>query len=777
MTLTEFINDKVAIAKDFRGLSKYNPVEIVVENGVHKFSILVSHLEPDTLTVPYNVSWINANPEHKDYLTLMRRVDAEKYDDSNYRGSWAVLTTVEEIFNEEQYFKKDSDPILGEIDKFRPPLASISLAGGFFLATDAADEESPIAVGTNDLRMTNARTPKPHTHVKEPITMISAGDGSGKYIAATTNDPVAGDMLFITGTDEDGNYIGEWLPPTTEFAYLGPRPTTINIVGPVDMVNGNSNQILRADVNFDDGTKIQNAKVVWTITPNSENSDKGTINPATGVFHANLVAVDTPVHVTATFTHEESGAVVTVDYIITIKGDPTLVILNSIRIDGPATFNKDATGTYTVVATYSDNSTRTVTPNVFTSSNTNAGTFTGGKLTPKAGQIYDVSTKLSATYVENGVTRSATLDVKIVDPVVYPKTITIVGAAQVNQNEATALKAHVVYTDGTEGDVNGAWTVTSNTYATIAQTGILTAKELLTQGSQSVEVNVSFTSNTITVTAKKTIAIVDNKIWPVSGKIDGPATVATSGVAQYVYTVTYSDGSTDEKNPEWSVTDGTVGNIVAGTGEFTATTKVGTTTVRATYSEGGKNLNATKSVSVEVVAEVLPALRYGVAMFSNKEFTGGPIADEITQDEADYGVTAETSPSGKQYTHWTGLADFVSKVMTNTLDLKVGDAPKNITTTIDVDEYIYVMWPASAGNTYIVDLANSFNVTFDGINYRNDVLGNSEGLPGYDANLPKTLTVDYDDGTGTRPWIIVRAEATTLPEYAPRTDNYSIKYV
>lgn len=777
MTLTAFIDDKIAIAKDFRGLSKYNPVEIVVQNGVHKFSILVSYLEPDTLTVPFNVTWINANPEHPDYRTLMRRVDAENYDDSGYRGSWAVLTTVEEIYNEEQYFKKDSDPILGEIDKFRPPLASTTLAGGFILSTDGDDEGDAVAVGTNDTRMSNKRTPKPHTHPKEPVTMLSAGDGSEKFIASTKNDPVAGDVLFVTGVDSDGNFVGEWLAPTTEFAYLGPRPAGIDIIGPVDMVNGNSNHVLRADIRFDDGFKQLNADVVWTITPGSENADKGSINAATGVFTAKPVAVDTPVHITVTYYHPESKATIDVDFVITIKGNPSLIILNSIRIDGPVQFDKAETGTYTVIASYSDGSTRTVTPNVFTSSNTNAGTFAAGVLTPKANQKFDISTTLSAIYVENGVTRTASLAVTIKDTTVYPKTITITGPVEVNQSESISLKAHVVYTDGSEGDVQGVWSMTATTYATIEQTGVLTAKALTEQGSKAAEVNVSFTSNTVTLTAKKTIAIMDNKIWPVSAVVTGPASMPVSGTGQYVYTVTYSDGSTEVKTPAWSVSDTTLGTIVADTGAYTATAKTGTNTVRATYTESGKALNANKSVTIEDVVSVIPPLRYGTAMFTSNKFTGGPDASTVTSEEIEYGVDVNNSPSGRAYTRWTGLDDFVSKVMTKTLDLKTDGVVKNFSTTIAVDDYVYVMWPAAAGDTYIIDLANGFNVTFDGINHRNEVLGNSEGLPGYDPDLPKTMTVTYDDGTGARPWIICRSGATTLPEFAPRTDKYSIKYV
>lgn len=774
MTLTEFIDDKIAIAKDFRGLSRTNPVEIVVEDGVNKFSVLVSYLEPDTLTVPFNVSWINADPEHQDYKTLMRRVDAEKYDDSGYRGSWAVLTTVEEIYNETQYFLRVVDPILGEIDKFRPPLASTKLAGGFELSVAPEDDADPVAVAGNDPRLSDKRAPKPHSHRKEAVTMLSAGDGSGKFISCTNNDPAAGDILFVTGEDADGNYIGTWLPPTTEFAYVGPKPDTINIIGPTDLVNINSNHVLRADVVFDDGSVVQNAKVIWTIKAGSPNADKGSINPATGVFNAKPVSVDTPVTVLATFTHPESGKVVEVEYVITIRGDATLVILTGIRIDGPAQFNKNQTGTYTVIATYSDSSERTVTPNVFTSSNTNAGTFANGVLTPKAGQIYDVNTTLSATYVENGVQRTGTLAVTIKDPTLYPKSIAINGPVEVNQGEAITLTARVTYTDNTQADVQGVWSVTSNTFATIAQTGVLTAKPFTTQGSKSVEVNVSFTSNTVTVTTKKTIAILDNKIWPVSGAISGPSSVATSGTANFTYTVTYSDGSTANKTPVWSLTNTSVGTIDASTGAFTATSTSGSTTVRATYSEDGIALNATKSVLVETAVETLPAMRYGVAMFTANDFLGGPKTP--TSEEIEYGVDANNSPSGRPYVHYTGLDDFVSKVMTNTLNLAAGET-KNIQTTITVDDYIYVMWPASAGDTYFVDLSNNFNTTFEGINFRNEVLGNTEGLPGYDPALPKQLTVQYDDGSGERPWIIVRGEATTLPEFSPRTDNYSVKYV
>lgn len=775
MTLTEFVDEKIAIALNYRGLSKFNPVEIIVEGNAKKFVVLVSLLEPDTLTVPYNVTWINADPNHEDYKVLMRRVDAEKYDDKDYRGSWSVLSTVEEIYNEEQYFKKDADPILGAVPDFRPPLASKDRFGGFTLSSGSVivDPLVPIVVGDNDERMSNARPPLPHSHGDVPRTMLSAGDGSDKYVLVPSTDPVAGCLLFITEETEDGNFIAEWLPPTTEFAYLGPRPVSIAVVGPAEKVNGNTNHVLRADVTMDDGTKFFSVQATWTITNNEEH---GSINPATGVFHAGLVAIDTPVTVRASWKHPESGDTVFVDFVITIIGDPTLILLDHIEIVGPTQFLKSEIGTYTVKATYSDGSFATVTPNAFISSNSNAGSFVGGVLTPRAQQMRDVATKLTATFAQGGITRTATLDVVIKDPTVYPDTITITGPNTVDQGASVDLNAHVVFSDASEADVNALWTLTSGTYATIDQNGLLTAKPFTVPGSKNVEVNVSYTQNGVTITAKKTIAIADTKNWPVSAAITGSNTIAPLETKQYVYTVTYADGSTVDKIPgEWTTSDNTKATVDA-EGQVTGVAN-GAVNVRATYSEDGVNLNATKAITVETGVVNIPPLRYGVAMFSNKQFTGGPIASEITQEDRDYGVTEETSASGRQYTHWTGLADFVSSVMTNTLDLATDGVAKNIETTITVDDYVYLMWDARAGDTFIVDLQNSFNVTFDGINYRNDVIGNEEGLPGYDANLPKTLTVQFDDGTGVRPWIIVRSEATTLPEFSPRTNQYSIKYV
>lgn len=218
----------------------------------------------------------------------------------------------------------------------------------------------------------------------------------------------------------------------------------------------------------------------------------------------------------------------------------------------------------------------------------------------------------------------------------------------------------------------------------------------------------------------------------------------------------------------------TVGGVVGGATFVTASWTI------TTYSDGSV-ITSTKTYDgvCKVPQEApIPPARWGVAMFANRLFTGGPIASEITQEEREYGVVADTAPAGRPYTKWSGFQDFADKVMTNKFSPNKLNHDGQFSPTIYVDDFVYVMWDKRAASAVeIINLGNSFTVVFEGILWRNDLLGNYEGLPGYNPNLPIYLTVQYDDGTGVRDWVIVRQEATTLAEYNPRTDKYSVKYL
>lgn len=763
MTISEFAAEKVAVAKDFRGLSKINPVEFTLENSGKQYILICSEAEPDTVTIPFNVLWINCDEQHPDFLVILRRVDAEKYDDSNYRGTWSVISSVPELYSEDQYYKNDSDPILGEIEQFRPAFASTTRLGGFYLTTD-----SGILVGDNDERMSDEREPTEHTHPDVPRTMLQA-DGA-KHVTIFTNDPAIGDILVVTSVDDGGNYVGEWVSPAMEFPYIGPIPTSISVVGPMIPVDGNTGHVLRADVQMSDGQILRNVYATWTV----DDTESSAIGRNTGVFRSNYVPVDTVVNVTATWTHAESGTTVTVEFPITILGDSSVVQLSSISISGRTRIEKGESEEFTVVATYSDGSQQTVVPHTFTSSNPSAGTFANGQLVTSPTQIGSVNTTLTAAYTENSITRMANLQVTVVDDAVYPETIVVSGPRTVDSDSTGEFTAILYYTDGAESADKGVWSVEGQ--ATISQDGVVTPNPITAPGGdRTITVIVTVIENGVTVTQRYDVAIIDVNVWPVSAAVAGPTSMQVGTQAQFTYTVTYSDGTSQVKQPTWSVN---ANGTINATGLFEAEnlSSSASATITAVYSEKGVQLNRNRTVSILAEEIVLAPARLGVAKFANRNFTGGLIESEITQEEYDWGADKDVGMFGTPYDRWTGFVDFAAKEMTEILEPTTTDRSARWTGPVLSDEYVYFMWDARAGNISIQD-GQGFTTVWTGVNHRTPQLGNEEGFPEYDSNMPNVLEVMYDDGSGERLWKVVKLETTPLPEASPLTLTYTFQYV
>ena len=170
----------------------------------------------------------------------------------------------------------------------------------------------------------------------------------------------------------------------------------------------------------------------------------------------------------------------------------------------------------------------------------------------------------------------------------------------------------------------------------------------------------------------------------------------------------------------------------------------------------------------------IPPARFGVGMFSNRQFTGGPIASEVTQEELDWGLSLTHAPEGTPYKHWTGLEDFVADVMTGRYTPTQSHVVGNVfNVTLRPDHYAYFMWDARAGDIEIIDARLGFITSWNGILWRNDWFGNNEGMPEYDPNLPTVLEVMFDDGNGPRAWKIVRMESYP---FSPSAEIYSVRY-
>jgi len=735
-TLTDFIEEKIAIADDFRGLDSINPVEIVIEDAYkNKYVVLVSRFEPDAVTVPFNVCWINNDPNHKDYKTLQRRVDAEGYDDGNYRYVWSVISTVEEIFTELQYYKKAADPILGEVDDFGLLPATVSTFGAFRVSVDPEVEDDTVSVADTDPRMSDDREPVDHDHGDQITTMIAGGfsevdDGEGgttqeqNIVYVSANPPNKGDIFVVTAVSPDGlSYTGEWKAPDTSIGYTGPLPASLLVVGPGVIVDSLTNHVLRANVTMDDGTVYKSVQAVWEVIDNGE---WGKVGKNTGVFQALEVFAQQTVRVKATWTHPDSGVSISNFIDITIRDASGVVRLTGLQIQGPGQLDKGgAPQLYQVVAEYSNGDTNLVNPNSFTSSNAQAGTFVNGTLTPQSTLAGNKVTTLTASFTSGGVTKTSTLTVTVRDADVYPDGITIQGAGSVNQGTTSDYTISVHYTDGSTQTKNAtAWSLSSTTDATIAVSGRLTAKAITVPGNKSVTINASLTEKGVTLTGSLPVTIVDNINYPVSAKITGSLSVAAGATSQYTLMVKYKDNTEVAKTPSAWTSSNTTNATIDNTGLLTAKniSSAATVTVGATYSEKGVNLSPTLNVQVTVAAP--QAIRFGIAKFANKNFTGG-IIEPLTQQQIEYGVTNDHTPGGLQYDHWANVQAFFNAVMTQTIPATGG----TIDTSVGLDEYLYVAYPATISSLSYQDLVSNFPATLTGVNWPDDVVGEPSPAP------------------------------------------------
>ena len=756
MTLIEFIEEKIAVASDFRNLDPINPVELVIEDDEsNKFVVVVSHFEPDVTTVPYNVLWINNNPDSEDYKNLLRRVDAEKYDDNGYRYTWSVLSDYSEVFAEPQYWKKEGTPIFGEYDKFDTPKASDENIGIARLTAMHADPAyGSVFVGTLDPRMSDARIPKSHSHedyARSLLYVATPVDSLGlpqSAIRATIveNDANIGDILVVDSIDENGVVHASWQAPSMELEYVGPKPISMNIIGPYAPVDGKTNHVLRANVVLDDSAVITSVSAKWKII---SGSDWGSINENTGVFRANAVDRQREVVVECSWKHPESGEIVTEQITIVIRDASSIVRFLGLRIEGPAQINKDdEPQTYVVYAEYTDGE-RPVNPAIFTSSNAQAGMFIGGILTPDSAMIFDQTTTLTAVHTDLGATHSATLEVVVKDTDVYPTAVVINGPAQINQSEYQNYTITVQYSDGTTAVRSAnSWSLADSTHATVSPTGRVTARALVSPGNKNITLNAIYTEGGVDYNASKQIEIVDNLNYPVSATIAGAATVSPNSTSQYTLQVTYRDGTSAVRSAnEWATSDVSLATINENGLMTVADTHIANAvTVSAEYTELGVTVTADYAVSIATIA--IPAARWGRAYFANANFTGGVI-EPLTADQLMYGVDANVSPNGTTYTKWANVQAFFDDVMVN--EIPVSGA-QNITVPLQQDEYIYLAWDARAtGPQSIMDNVSSLPVTWDGIAWPDEVIGSG-------GSEPKVLTISVDDGQGPRDWKIIRID-------------------
>lgn len=294
---------------------------------------------------------------------------------------------------------------------------------------------------------------------------------------------------------------------------------------------------------------------------------------------------------------------------------PAPASLATMSLNCPTTLAVSVSGNCSSIASYSDGSSKTVSP-IWTSSNTAAlmvsssGALTGGNV------IVDTPVTITASYSEGGVTQTATVQVTVKAAVAKLSGLTISGDASVKSGSSMTLTATGSYSDGSSHNVSPTWSVNSGQHcivgpcgsvADINASGVLTTNFVTTD--TPLTVTASYTENGITKTATAMVTVKASVVLPVSIVISGASLIKAGDGVSYAVTVVYGDGTT--KNPTnvtWSVTGS--GATVDNTGLLTALgglTSDTTVILGASYTENGITKNAQQSVAIKAVTRASTA--------------------------------------------------------------------------------------------------------------------------------------------------------------------------
>lgn len=183
------------VASDIRNMDDANPIVHRLSNAtIRKVTAIVCAVkEPSNLVLPLNVTWFVFDPLSPYYRQALRRVSKAANAGAGTAHTWQLIDTIDSVF-EDQYYDVTDTAIINADDPV--PVASTSVQGVAKLSVASADPDNPVVVGEGDPRLTDARTPKAHTHAEKPATQIKTKTGA--VTIDQTKVPVVGATLVAT---------------------------------------------------------------------------------------------------------------------------------------------------------------------------------------------------------------------------------------------------------------------------------------------------------------------------------------------------------------------------------------------------------------------------------------------------------------------------------------------------------------------------------------------------------------------------------------------------
>ena len=482
-------------------------------------------------------------------------------------------------------------------------------------------------------------------------------------------------------------------------------------------------------------------------------------------------------------SYSDDGVTKTATQAVSITTSKTLVNLS---ISGSSSVNVGGTATYTCTATYSNGTSKTVTPNWSISSGDSYASITGaGVLTGKAAGTVTVKASFSGKTATQNVTISP-------NPSYTLSSISISGTGSVNVGSTANYTCKATYSDGTTKTVTPAWSISSgSTYASITGAGVLTGKAAGT-----VTVKASYSEGEETKTATKSVTVKDimPKIitQPKSQTVNEDSSVTFSVTAtgtglsyQWYKNSTNISGATDASYTITSVKPSdagsytvTVSNNAGSVISDEAMLKVNAAVVKPTITTQPKSQTVPEgnSVTFSVVATGTAPLKYqwkknGTAI-SDATSSSYKISSVKSSDEGSYTVTVSNSAGSvtSSVATLTMIQD-PNPIVLNSITIFANGTSLTVSRTTSLickayysdgtSKTVVPIWSISSGIDY-ASIDGEGNLTGDAAGTVEVQAKYTEG--GVTKTATKIVTIVPVPGPVTQPTITIQPESQIVSE-------------
>ncbi len=395
--------------------------------------------------------------------------------------------------------------------------------------------------------------------------------GNGEAVIDSTGTMIAGEINASTTITLEASYGGKTATKNVLIKDTDATLVSIEIKGNSTIQEQATGQYT-VTATYDDGT-TQTVQPTW-----SENSVDAVID-STGTLRSFEVASDNIVTLTASF----NGKTATKNVLIENLTKEVLLL----QINGVSEMDEQSTSTFSVIATYDDLSTATISPSWSVSSGGYAIIDSSG--TVLAGQVTS-SQAVTLTASFNGKTATKALLIRNLD-----KTVTglaISGNTNVTEQSTSTYSSTATYEDGSTATVSPSWSVDGSGLATVDSGGVVTVGSVIT------DTTVTLTASFGGKTATKTLSIQNQTKTVLSLAVSGTASLDEATSTTFTAVATFDDNTSETVSPSWSV-DGSGLATIDSAGLLTAATLATDTTVTVTAEYSGKS--ATKTVTLKDV--------------------------------------------------------------------------------------------------------------------------------------------------------------------------------